>query len=314
MPVLTEYDRPKARRMPGRDEPSIEAMENVIEREVVLPRVSVHLATIQWDTAQEHTPMESRYCVCQRLSDNHAPLRIGNVNAREAFPRVRSVGFLPPDCAVRLYPIQGPFRVLNCAFEKSYFEEIAEIGQEQWEEHTHALVAIRDRRLELMMQEIYGELVQPDFAHDVLIEAASTMILVEMARYGRRLDRGKRQGQPGQGLAPWQLRRIHDRIDAALELGYPNLDELSQLCGISQSHLMRTFKASTGWPIHKYIAEERLKAAKQMLLSDHLNSKEIAGKLGFRSPAYFATAFRRMTGKTPSEFRREGRAMAFRRN
>lgn len=289
-------------------------MENVVEREVVLPRVAVHLATIRWDTAQDHTPSETQYCVCQRLSDNHAPLRIGNVNAREAFPRVRSVGFLPPGCAVRLYPVDRPFRVLNCAFEQSYFEEIAEIGQERWEEHTHALVAISDRRLELMMQEIYGELTQPDFAHDILIEAASTMILVEMARYGRRLDGGKRQGQPGQGLAPWQLRRIHDRIDAALEIGYPNLEELSQLCGISQSHLMRTFKASTGWPIHKFVAEERLKVAKQMLADEHLNSQQIAGKLGFRSAAYFATAFRRMTGKTPTEFRRQARAMDFTRN
>jgi AraC family transcriptional regulator len=258
--------------------------------------------------------MDSHYCVCQRLSDNHAPLRIGNINAREAFPRVRSVGFLPPGYAVRLYPLDGPFRVLNCAFEKSYFENIAEIGQDQWEEHTNALVAIRERRLEMLMQEIYGELVQPDFGRDILIEAASTMILVELARYGRRLSSCNRQSQPGQGLAPWQLRRIHDRLDAALELGYPTLDELSQLCGISQSHLMRTFKASTGWPIHKYVAEERLKAAKQMLVDEHLNSKEIAGKLGFRSAAYFATAFRRMTGKTPSQFRREARAQEFLRH
>jgi len=289
-------------------------MENTIEQRVVLPRVEVHLATIRWDTAQEHQPMESRYCICQRLSENHAPLRIGNINAREAFPRVRSVGFLPPGCAVRLYPVEGPFRVLNCAFEKDYFEEIAGIAQEQWEEHTRALVAIRDRRLEMMMQEIYGELEQPDFGQEILIEAASTMILVEMARYGRRLELGKRRGQSGQGLAPWQLRRVNDRLAASLELGYPSLEELAQLCGISQSHLMRTFKASTGWPIHKFVAEERLKAAKQMLLAEHLNSKEIAGKLGFRSAAYFATAFRRMTGKTPTEFRRQARATDFTRN
>jgi len=283
-------------------------MEQLIERTISLPRVDVHLATIRWDTAEDHVPMETSYCVCQRLSDNHAPLRIGNVNAREAFPRVRSVGFLPPGCAVRLYPVDGPFRVLNCAFEKAYFEEVAGLGQEQWEEYTHALVSIRDRRLELMMQEIYAELVQPDFAHEMLIEAASMMILVEMARFGRRLGQGRRGGASGQGLAPWQLRRIHDRLDASLEIGYPTLDELAKLCGISQSHLMRTFKTATGWPIHKYVAEERLEAAKRMLAEGHLNAKEIAGRLGFRSPAYFATAFRKMTSKTPSEYRRETRA------
>jgi len=136
------------------------------------------------------------------------------------------------------------------------------------------------------------------------------MILIEMARYGRRLGSPGRTGAAGQGLAPWQLRRINERLALALEQGYPGLDELAALCGISQSHLMRSFKIATGWPIHKFITEERLRAAKQMLAQGEINAKEIASRLGFRSPAYFATAFRRMTGKTPTEYRREAQARA----
>ena len=288
---------------------AVGGMDHVVEHALVLPRVEVSIATIRLTEAQMREPARAEYCVCQRLSDNHAPLRIENINAREAFTRVRSVGFLPPGCTVRLHPVEGEFRVLNCAFAPDYFEQIAGITREQWEQHTHALVSIRDRRLELLMQEIHAELVQPDFGGELLIEAASTMILVEMARYGRRLSQSGAKGSAGQALTPWQLRRIHDRLDAALELGYPGLDELARLCGISQSHLMRTFKASTGWPIHKYVAEERMKAARKLLLAEQMNAKMIADKLGFRSPAYFATAFRRMTGKTPSEFRREARAL-----
>jgi AraC family transcriptional regulator len=223
---------------------------------------------------------------------------------------VHSVGFLPPGQPVRLYPVDGPFRVLNCAFEQRHFESVTQLGQAHWEAHTGRLVAIRDRRIEMMMQEIYAELMQPGFGQDLLVEAASTMILVELARYGHRLGRvSQRGGGAGQGLAPWQLRRINERIEAALEGGYPGLAELAALCGISQSHLMRSFKAATGWPIHKFIAEERLRAAKRLLSREDLNSKEISARLGFASPAYFATAFRRMTGKTPSEFRREARAL-----
>lgn len=280
-----------------------------IEIELHLPRVSVHLATITFGGEQVFHPRTTGYNICQRLSDDHAPLRIGNINAREAFPRVRSVGFLPPGCDVSLYPMDGPFRVLNCAFESAWFEAVTGFGLDQWEAHTGALVSIKDRRLEMLMQELLGELVQPGFAHEMLVEAVCTMILVEMARYARLLDDKAGRGTAGQGLAPWQLRKIHQRLEAALQIGYPGLDELARLCGISQSHLMRTFKASTGWPIHKYIAADRLGAAKRLLLEDDLNSKEISSRLGFRSPAYFATAFRRMTGKTPTEFRRESRAM-----
>jgi len=284
-------------------------MEPEIEREVTLPSLSVQLATVNWTEAQDVLPSTAGYNICQRLSDDHSPLRIGNINAREAFPRVNSVGFLPPGCSVRLYPVEGPFRVLNCAFEPKLFESVTGISQRQWEEHTGALVSIKDRRLEMLMQEIHAELVQPGFGHELLIEAASTMILVEMARYARSLDESRSRGGAGQGLAPWQLRRINERLAESLDDGYPSLDELAALCGISQSHLMRSFKASTGWPIHKYISEERLRAAKQMLAGDEFNSKEIASRLGYRSPAYFATAFRRMTGKTPTEYRREARVL-----
>lgn len=282
-------------------------MESVIEKSIVLDRVSVHLATIEWGPGLELLPPHADYSLCQRLSDNHAPLRIGNLPAREAFTRVRSVGFLPPGQPVSIFPGE-PFRAINCSFAPDYFEATAELPADLWEAHTADLVEIRNRRLEILMQEILGELLQPGFAHALLIEAAATMILVELARYGHQLQRSGARGGAGRGLAPWQLRRIRERLAAALEAGYPNLAELATLCGISQSHLMRSFKASTGWQIHKFIAEDRLKTAKTMLRQEHCNTKEIAGKLGFGSPAYFATAFRRMTGMTPSEFRKQARS------
>jgi AraC family transcriptional regulator len=283
-------------------------MEQQLERQLTLPRMSVHLATVHWGKLEEVRPQFDGYNLCQRLSSDHAPLRIGNLPAREAFPRVRSVAFLPPGCPVQLYPMSKPMRVLNCVFDKAWFEETTGIGPDLWERHTRALIEIRNRRLEVLMQEILAELEHPGFGHELLIESAAAMILVEMARHAHRLVAEEGCAPGGQGLAPWQMRRIQERIAESVEAGYPGLAELAQLCGISQSHLMRTFKASTGWPIHKYINEERLRAAKQLLASEQLNAKEISARLGFRNPAYFATAFRRMTGKTPTEYRREARA------
>lgn len=284
-------------------------MEEVIERQLDLPRVSVVLGTVRWGSVEEVRPRFDGYNICQRLSGAHAPLRIGNLGPREAFRRVRSIGLLPPDCVVRLFPVDGPFRVLNCVFERAWFEETTCIDPGLWEAHTRDLVSIRNRRLEVLMQDIQAEMEQPDFGHELLIESATAMMLVEIARYFRQL--AEPRGVAGNGLAPWQMRRIEERISAADMQGYPSLVELAEIAGISQSHLMRGFKASTGWPIHKFIAEERMRAAKQLLADEQLNSKEIAGRLGFRNPAYFATAFRRMTGKTPSEYRREARAGMF---
>lgn len=282
-------------------------MQQNLEKEFTLSNVTVQLATISWQGIGER-PSDNTYSLFQRLSDDHSPLRIGNLSSPELLPRVRSVGFLPAGHSISLLPIEKPLRVLYCFYDAGFVEKTTEIPRELWEKHAASLVALKNQRLEILMQEIYAELEQPGFAQGLLIEAVTNMMLVELARHVRQLERRKSGHGDSLALAPWQLRRVEERIQASLEMGYPNLSELADLCGISQGHLARSFKAATGWPIHKYIAEERLETAKTMLAQGKLSCEEVAVCLGFKSPGYFSTAFRRMTGKTPTEFRRQALA------
>ncbi len=284
-------------------------METHVEFEASFANVKVALASGHWGATEERPARVRGYSVCQRLSADHPALRIGNMPAREAFPRVHSVGFLPPGQSVRLYPQEPPFRALNCVFDEDYFVSATQIDRDGWQENMRSLMTIRSRRIEALMQAIYFELLNPGFGNALMIEAASTMILVELGRIGQRLSQPHNETGVNQCLAPWQVRRINERIDASLELGYPSPMELAKLCGISQSHLMRTFKASTGWQICKYIAHHRLQEAKRLLAEDHASIKAIAVRLGFCNSAYFATAFRRMTGIAPKDFRKQARAL-----
>lgn len=282
-------------------------MHQHLEKELVLSRVTIQLSTISWQGIGEKPP-NPRYSLFQRLSDNHTPLRLGNLSAPAVLPRVRSVGFLPAGRAVRLLPLETPLRVLYCFYDADFVESTTEIPREQWERHTGSLVVLKNKRLEILMQDIHAELDQPGFAQGLLVESVTTMMLVELARHVRQLERKNCRNGDSLALATWQLRRIEERIQASLELGYPLSSELAELCGISQGHLARAFKASTGWQIHKYIAEERLNAAKSMLAEEHYTCEEVSARLGFNSAGYFSTAFRRMTGKTPREFRKQALA------
>jgi len=97
------------------------------------------------------------------------------------------------------------------------------------------------------MQEIHAELVHPGFGAELLIQAVSTMMLVELARHLRQLEKKTARERDTLPLAPRQLRIIHERVNASIELGYPNIGEMAALCGISEGHLARSFKAATGW-------------------------------------------------------------------
>lgn len=284
-------------------------MDFTIERRFHLPYACIEIATVQWHGVTE-TPVYSCYKLSQRLSDDHPPLRVGKLSTPQTFPRPRSVVFFPPGYSVRLFPIEKPLRLLHCEFDKSFFEDVTQRRLESWQEHLASLLAMRNQRMEFLMQKLCYELEQPGFGQKLVVEAVCKLILVELARHAQKLDQTASKTLVSSALAPWQLARIQERVTASLEMGYPNLEELANLCGISQGHLSRSFKQATGRHIHKFITEERIQTAMRLLGEDRLSCKDVALRLGFKSSAYFSTAFQRVTGKTPSQFKQQAQVLA----
>jgi AraC-like DNA-binding protein len=282
-------------------------MLHELEKEIVLPHVTVNLSTINWSTSSR-SPVRNTHALFQRLSRDHSPLRLGAMSAFDLLPRMHAVGFLPAGTTVPLEPIGKPLRVLTCFFDPEYVERCTGMGTARLDAFTSALAVLRNKRLEILMQDLHAEIVRPGPSSEFLIAAIADIMLVEVARFVIQLERkGRRQGI-ALALAPWQLLRIEERINAAPSKGYPSLGELAELCGVSEGHLARAFKASTGWQLHKYIAEQRIKAATEMLAQGELSCEDVAHRLGFSSAGYFSTVYRSKTGKTPSEFRRQALA------
>jgi AraC family transcriptional regulator len=105
------------------------------------------------------------------------------------------------------------------------------------------------------------------------------------------------------GLAPRQMRRVLDYIDAHLtdELG---LIELAAIAGLSPHHFVEAFKISVGKPPHQLVMERRVQRAQELLRDDERSIAEIAHAAGFSSQSHLTANFRRATGLTPSRFRR----------
>jgi AraC family transcriptional regulator len=104
-------------------------------------------------------------------------------------------------------------------------------------------------------------------------------------------------------LAGWQLKRIASRIEEQPgEL--PTIAELAELCHISVRHLTRGYRAATGHTLGETMRKVQIAYASECLARTGLSIADIAGKVGFSSGPNFATAFRRSTGLSPSEYRR----------
>jgi AraC family transcriptional regulator len=132
-------------------------------------------------------------------------------------------------------------------------------------------------------------------------ETLGTLLVHEIVR----LNCGSPSIQPQirGGLAPWQQRIVTAYIEEHLTERI-SLATLAQLVRLSPWHFSRAFKHSLGTPPHQYQTNRRMEHAKLLLAGRAVSVTEIGLRLGFSSPNAFATAFRKATGLTPTDYRR----------
>lgn len=113
----------------------------------------------------------------------------------------------------------------------------------------------------------------------------------------------------GRGLAPWQLRRVIDYVEAHLSERI-DLATLAAMVGLSQSHFSRSFKASTGLPPYTWQLHARIRRAQTLLLDTDAPLELVAERTGFGDAVHFGRAFRKLIGAPPSAWRRERKGAA----
>ncbi len=72
------------------------------------------------------------------------------------------------------------------------------------------------------------------------------------------------------------------------------------------SYLSNLFSEVEGTTIEKYIISQKTEKVKELLVYDELTLSEIADRLGYSSVAHLSAQFKKVTGLTPSYFRKKG--------
>lgn len=83
------------------------------------------------------------------------------------------------------------------------------------------------------------------------------------------------------------------------------LEDLAEKAGYSSFHLSRKFRKEMGISIIDYIQRSKLERAKYLLVNTDLSMDDISAELGFNSRTYFTEVFKKHTGETPTQYRRE---------
>jgi AraC-like DNA-binding protein len=107
------------------------------------------------------------------------------------------------------------------------------------------------------------------------------------------------------GLGQLRMRRVLDHLHARLDQPM-DLSEAARVAGCSVSHFAHLFKAAMGVSPMRYLREQRMLHARELVETTHLSMCEIALRVGIPEPAQFSQAFRAHWRTPPSLLRRQG--------
>src|SRR5271167_51160 len=137
--------------------------------------------------------------------------------------------------------------------------------------------------------------------HRLYLEALGVVLAHELVRINTGI-RGADAPING-GLAAWQRRKSVAYIEE--HLAEPiSLAALARLVGLSACYFCRAFRQSFGVPPQRYQLTQRIERGKTLLAKHAVSVTDVSLTVGYNDTSAFCTAFRRVTGLTPSAYRR----------
>ena len=88
-----------------------------------------------------------------------------------------------------------------------------------------------------------------------------------------------------------------------------SLDSVGEILHISPAYLSAQFKKYQKMNFLDCLTELRINAAKELLADPFRSSAEVASMVGYEDASYFARAFKKRTGMTPTQYRRQNKAV-----
>ncbi len=85
-----------------------------------------------------------------------------------------------------------------------------------------------------------------------------------------------------------------------------SVGRMAEALGVSDGHLSRLFKAETDMGINNYLTRYRIRKAMDHLKDVQVKVYEVAEKVGYQDIAYFSNTFKKLTGRTPSDYQVKG--------
>lgn len=162
---------------------------------------------------------------------------------------------------------------------------------------TEPVLLASDSALRLAAR-MYREFTERDAFSALALESISMELLIAASR--------ESAPQAERSAPPW-LEKVKEYLNENFPAP-PRLEELARAAGVHPTHLARVFRRFEHCTAGDYIRRIRIAEAQKRILAGDEPLVEIALETGFADQTHFTRSFKRVTGMTPTEFRRTFRA------
>jgi len=146
-----------------------------------------------------------------------------------------------------------------------------------------------------LYREILSAMQSEPIGYQQLISALTIEILARLRTAVLAKNAG---GKDVEAIITRARRILVHQTDKAVDM-----KALASQLNISYSWFRRMFRHYSGMPPRKFHQQIRINKAKELLTNRNLSVKNISHKLGFESEYYFMVLFKKITKKTPSQWR-----------
>jgi transcriptional regulator GlxA family with amidase domain len=103
------------------------------------------------------------------------------------------------------------------------------------------------------------------------------------------------------------LNTLHVFMEQHIGDNNMSIDDIAKVTCMSRSSLNRKMHELFNLTAKDFVQAARIKHACNLLRTTDMATKEVAYACGFSDPRYFSKSFKANTGKTPTEYKEEGR-------
>ncbi|WP_375753872.1 helix-turn-helix domain-containing protein [Vibrio sp. HN007] len=145
---------------------------------------------------------------------------------------------------------------------------------------------------------------QDEFTKELILDLVTTLLRYSNRYYHRQFLMRK---ESQNSLFERFRKELEDSLNVkpGTDPVIPSVEELANSLHVTARYLSDALKVETGKTAKDWIHLELIDSAKDLLLSSNVSVSEVAYRLGFEYPNYFARLFKKKVGLTPSQYRNQ---------